>query len=76
MFPACRRRTGLRDGSRRGAARFKTPEEIESVEEAARFADLGYQHFVDTIEVGMAEYELVAEVEGFLKARAPKTTSC
>jgi Xaa-Pro aminopeptidase len=47
--------------------RFKTPQEIAYVEEAARLADLGYEHFVNTIEVGMAEYELVAEVEGFLK---------
>ena len=49
--------------------RIKTAEEIEISVEAARLADLGYQHFVDSIEVGMAEYELVAEVEGFLKER-------
>jgi len=49
--------------------RFKTPEEIELLKEAALLADLGYQHFVNTIEVGMAEYELVAEVEAFLKTR-------
>jgi Xaa-Pro dipeptidase len=49
--------------------RFKTAEEIETVRKAARLADLGYQYFVDTITVGMAEYELVAEVEAFLKAR-------
>ncbi|PYS36074.1 MAG: hypothetical protein DMG14_25535 [Acidobacteria bacterium] len=47
--------------------RFKTPEEIEFIKEAARLADAGYKHFVDTAEVGMAEYELVAEVEAFLK---------
>jgi Xaa-Pro dipeptidase len=47
--------------------RFKTPEEIEVVKQAARLADLGYRHFVDTIQAGMAEYELVAEVEAFLK---------
>ena len=47
--------------------RFKTPEEIEIVRQAARLADHGYQRFVDAIEVGMAEYELVAEVESFLK---------
>jgi Xaa-Pro aminopeptidase len=49
--------------------RFKTAEEIEFVKAAARLADLGYQHFVHTIEAGMAEYELVAEVEAFLKSR-------
>jgi Xaa-Pro aminopeptidase len=50
--------------------RFKTPEEIEYVKQAARLADAGYKHFVDTAEVGMAEYELVAEVEAFLKTNA------
>src|SRR6267142_655054 len=48
--------------------RFKTPEEIEIMKQAARLADLGYQHFVDTAQVGMPEYELVAEVEAFLKS--------
>ena len=47
--------------------RFKTAEEIEYVKQAARLADAGYRHFVETAESGMAEYELVAEVEGFLK---------
>lgn len=47
--------------------RFKTPQEIETAGRAAHLADLGYQHFVDTAKVGMAEYELAAEVEGFLK---------
>jgi Xaa-Pro aminopeptidase len=47
--------------------RFKTPQEIEFIKEAARLADAGYRHFVDTAEIGMAEYELVAEVEAFLK---------
>jgi Xaa-Pro dipeptidase len=49
--------------------RFKTPQEIAFVGQAARLADEGYQHFVETAEVGMAEYELVAEVEAFLKTR-------
>jgi Xaa-Pro dipeptidase len=47
--------------------RFKTPGEIEFVKQAARLADEGYKHFVQTATVGMAEYELVAEVEAFLK---------
>jgi Xaa-Pro dipeptidase len=50
--------------------RFKTGEEIEYLKQAARLADAGYKHFVDTAEVGMAEYELVAEVEAFLKTNA------
>jgi Xaa-Pro aminopeptidase len=47
--------------------RCKTPEEIEILKQAARLADLGYRHFVETAQPGMAEYELVAEVEAFLK---------
>src|SRR6185295_10278016 len=49
--------------------RIKTTEEIEILRQASLLADIGYQYFVDTIRVGMAEYELVAEVEGFLKER-------
>jgi len=49
--------------------RYKTPEEIASARRAAELADLGYQHFVDVAKVGMAEYELAAEVESFLKSR-------
>jgi Xaa-Pro aminopeptidase len=49
--------------------RIKTAEEIEILRQAALLADIGYQHFIDSIKVGMAEYELVAEVEGFLKER-------
>lgn len=48
--------------------RVKNPEEIELVKQAAELSDRGYEHFVRSIEVGMTEYELVAEVEGFLKA--------
>lgn len=47
--------------------RFKTGAEIESLRQAAQLADAGYRHFVETAEAGMAEYELVAEVEAFLK---------
>ena len=48
--------------------RVKTAEEIEILKQAAVLADLGYGHFVDTAKVGMPEYELVAEVEAFLKS--------
>ncbi len=47
--------------------RVKTPEEIECLRAAASLADRGYQHFADSIKLGMHEFELVAEVEGFLK---------
>lgn len=49
--------------------RFKTPAEIEILKQAAALADLGYRHFVETAQPGMAEYELVAEVEAFLKTQ-------
>jgi Xaa-Pro dipeptidase len=47
--------------------RVKTQEEIEWIKRAAELADRGYEHFVRAARPGMTEYELVAEVEGFLK---------
>jgi Xaa-Pro aminopeptidase len=47
--------------------RPKTPRELELIRRAASLADRGYQYFADVIEAGMKEYELVAEVEAFLK---------
>lgn len=47
--------------------RVKTRDEVELVRQACSLADRGYQHFAETIEAGMKEYELVAEVESFLK---------
>jgi Xaa-Pro dipeptidase len=48
--------------------RVKTPEEIEWVRKAAALADRGYQQFVSVCEPGMTEFELVAEVEAFVKS--------
>jgi Xaa-Pro dipeptidase len=48
--------------------RIKTPEEIGWIKQAARLADRGYEHFVAVVEPGMSEFELVAEVEAFVKA--------
>jgi Xaa-Pro dipeptidase len=48
--------------------RVKSPDEIGLIEQACRLADRGYEHFTEVIEVGMKEYELVAEVESFLKS--------
>jgi Xaa-Pro aminopeptidase len=48
--------------------RMKTPEEMACLQKAADLADRGYAHFAEVIELGMAEYELVAEVEAFLKS--------
>jgi Xaa-Pro dipeptidase len=48
--------------------RAKTPEEIVWIKQAAELADRGYQQFVKVCQPGMTEYELVAEVEAFVKA--------
>ncbi|MBV8907028.1 MAG: aminopeptidase P family protein [Acidobacteriia bacterium] len=48
--------------------RVKTAEELACIRKAAELADRGYQFFAETAESGMAEYELVAETEAFLKA--------
>lgn len=48
--------------------RVKAAEEIECIRKAAELADRGYEFFAATVQPGMREYELVAEVEGFLKS--------
>lgn len=48
--------------------RVKLPREMERMRQAADLADRGYHHFAAVAEPGMTEYELVAEVEGFLKS--------
>ena len=48
--------------------RIKTQEELEQIKKAARLADRGYEQFVRVARPGMTEFELVAEVEGFIKA--------
>jgi Xaa-Pro dipeptidase len=47
--------------------RVKTAEEIGYIRQACDLADRGYQRFVEVAEPGMREFELVAEVEAFLK---------
>ena len=47
--------------------RIKTAEEIGYIRQACDLADRGYQHFIEVAEPGMREFELVAEVEAFLK---------
>jgi Xaa-Pro dipeptidase len=48
--------------------RVKTPQEIAWLEQAAELADRGYQQFVKVAQPGVTEFELVAEVEAFVKA--------
>jgi Xaa-Pro dipeptidase len=43
--------------------------EIAAIRAAAHVADEGYQIFRDAAKVGRADYELVAEVEAFFRAR-------
>ena len=44
-------------------AKEKTTEEIEIVRKTARIADVGSKAFVNSVRVGIREYELVAELE-------------
>jgi Xaa-Pro dipeptidase len=48
--------------------RVKTPQEIAWIKRAADLADRGYGQFVKVCQPGMTEFELVAEVESFVKA--------
>jgi Xaa-Pro dipeptidase len=48
--------------------RVKSAQELVSIRQAAELSDRGYQHFAQVVDVGVTEYELVAEVEGFLKS--------
>jgi Xaa-Pro dipeptidase len=48
--------------------RVKSPQELARIRQAAELSDRGYQHFAQVADVGMTEYELVAEVEAFLKS--------
>ena len=47
--------------------RVKTAEEIGFIQQACDLADRGYQRFAEVAQPGIREFELVAEVEGFLK---------
>jgi Xaa-Pro aminopeptidase len=47
----------------------KSDWEIERLRAAAALCDEGWRVFVETLRVGVAEYEVVAEVEAALKAR-------
>jgi Xaa-Pro dipeptidase len=47
--------------------RVKSEDELIRIRQAAELSDRGYQHFAQAAEAGMTEYELVAEVESFLK---------
>ena len=48
--------------------RVKSEDELALIRQAAELSDRGYQHFAQAAEPGMTEYELVAEVEAFLKS--------
>jgi Xaa-Pro dipeptidase len=48
--------------------RVKSEDELARIRQAAELSDRGYQHFAQAAEPGMTEYELVAEVEAFLKS--------
>src|ERR1035438_2194797 len=54
--------------------RVKCADELPRIRQAAELSDRGYQHFAQAAEVGMTEYELVAEVEAFLKSNGAEDT--
>ncbi len=45
----------------------KSPAEIDAMRRATEMADAGYQVFRDAAEPGVAEFELVAEIEGYFR---------
>lgn len=51
-----------------GLLMTKSPAEIDAMRRATEMADRGYQVFRHAAKVGVAEYELVAEIEGFFRA--------
>jgi Xaa-Pro dipeptidase len=51
-----------------GLLMTKSPAEIDAMKRSSELADRGYQVFRDAAKVGVAEYEMVAEIEGFLRA--------
>jgi Xaa-Pro dipeptidase len=47
----------------------KLDDEIDAVRRASKLADEGYKVFMQAARIGRADYELVAEVEAFFRAR-------
>lgn len=47
----------------------KLPAEIEAIRRAARFADDAYVVFREAVKIGRPQYELVADVEAYLRRR-------
>jgi Xaa-Pro dipeptidase len=47
----------------------KLPAEIEAIRRAARIADDAYVAFRDAVRIGRPQYELVADVEAYLRSR-------
>ena len=47
----------------------KLPSELDAIRRAARFADEGYAVFRQAARPGRADYELVAEIEAFFRAK-------
>lgn len=47
---------------------IKSPAEVEALQRATDMADRGYDVFLNAARPGIAEYELVAEMEGFFRS--------
>jgi Xaa-Pro dipeptidase len=48
---------------------YKLPAEIEAIRRAARIADDAYAEFVKVVAPGRAQYEIVADLEAYLRRR-------
>lgn len=46
---------------------IKTPQELDTLREAARLTDLAFTHILNIIKVGLSEVEVALELESFLR---------
>jgi Xaa-Pro dipeptidase len=51
----------------RELARIRSPEELAAAEKATWIAERGYEHFLEFARPGLREFELAAELYGFMK---------
>lgn len=52
-----------------GLLMTKSPAEIDAMRRATELADEGYQVFREAAKIGVAEFELVAEIEGYFRSK-------
>ena len=60
----------------RELARIRSPQELAAAQKATWIAERGYERFLEFARPGVREFELAAELYGFMKDLAPRTTFC